>query len=265
MNLRNEDFHLFQDLIFQLAGISLDHNKKSLVENRLASRIKKLRFDSYLSYFEFLKIANNEIERQYFIDLITTNETSFFREINHFDFLLSNILPNFKSNNKFRVWSAACSSGEEPYSIAMVLETYLGSNRYEILGTDLSSRVLEKSQRGLYGIERSAKIPDSYLKKYCLKGKNNMEGFFKIEDTLKKNIIFKSMNLNKPFPSLGKFDVIFLRNVMIYFNQVTKENLVKNIIDLLPKNGILFIGQSETLLNRNLGLEMIKPSIYRKI
>jgi chemotaxis protein methyltransferase CheR len=264
LNLRNEDFYLFQDLIFQLAGISFDENKSSLVENRLASRIKKFQFQSYRDYFHFLKSPENNAERQYFIDVMTTNETSFFREINHFEFLQSTILPNFKSSNKFRVWSAACSSGEEAYSIAMVLENYLGSNRYEILGTDLSSRVLEKSKMGLYPMERAEKIPEPYLKKFCLKGKNSMEGFFKIDENLKMNIVFKSMNLNQKFPDLGKFDLIFVRNVMIYFNAETKEKLIRNMIDLLPKNGFLFIGQSETLLNRNLGLEMIKPSIYKK-
>jgi chemotaxis protein methyltransferase CheR len=257
--LRNEDFKLFKDLIFNLTGISLASTKKILVENRLASKLRKLNLNSYQDYYQIL--LDSEEELQEFVDILTTNETSFFREQIHFDFLKTIL----KDKKTIRIWSAACSSGEEPYSIAMLILDNFPNIELEILATDIITRVLEKSKLGIYTMERADKIPEKYLRKFCLKGKGDREGYFKINKELKDKIQFKSMNLNSEFPRLAKFDIIFLRNVMIYFNLETRNSLIKKLENLLNKNGYLFIGHSETLVNIDSNLKMIKPSIYQKL
>ena len=257
--LNNEEFELFKDLIFNLTGISLTSTKKILVENRLASKLRKLNLSSYQNYYKIL--LDSEQELQEFVDILTTNETSFFREPIHFDFLKTIL----KGKKSIRIWSAACSSGEEPYSITMFILDNFPNLEVEVLATDISSRVLEKSKQGIYTLDKAEKIPEKYLKKFCLKGKGDREGYFKINNEIKDKIQFKSMNLNSEFPRLSKFDIIFLRNVMIYFNLETRNSLIKKLENLLLKDGYLFIGHSETLVNINSNLKMIKPSIYQKI
>lgn len=262
--LKDREFKFFQELIFELAGLSMSSAKRPLVGNRLATRLRYFEFDSYQKYCDILAKKENEDERQIFIDLLTTNETSFFREPIHFDFMKFHILNKEPVANPFRVWSAACSSGEEPYSIAMLLEDELKSGKWELTASDISSRVLEKSMKGLYPIDKSEKIPSNYLKKYCLKGVKSNEGFFKISDSIKNKIHFLSLNLNESFPSLGKFSIIFLRNVMIYFNKETRIKLINKMSSALNPGGYLFIGHSETLLEITDKLVMIRPTIYRK-
>lgn len=262
--LRDNEFKLFQELIFKLAGLSMNITKKPLIGNRLVKRLRYYEVDTYLEYYQILMEKENEEERQVFIDLMTTNETSFFREPVHFDFMKTDILNKPIAENPFRVWSAACSSGEEPYSIGMLLADQLKKNNWEILASDISSRVLEKSKEGLYPIDKSSKIPEDYLKKYCLKGVKSMAGYFKISDEIRQNIEFRSMNLNEPFPNIGKFSVVFLRNVMIYFDKPTRIKLIEQITSVLHSGGYLFIGHSETLLEITNKLVMVKPTIYRK-
>ena len=262
--LKDNDFKFFQDLIFQLAGLSMSAAKKPLVGNRLVTRLRYYELRSYEEYVHILRNPHNDAERQIFIDLLTTNETSFFREPIHFDFMKSHILNQDSLPNPFRVWSAACSSGEEPYSIAMLLEDKIRGVNWELLASDISSRVLEKSQKGLYPIDKSEKIPMDYLKKYCLKGKNANAGYFKISDEMRDRIKFLPLNLNEPFPNFGKFSVIFLRNVMIYFDKETRIKLIRKISASLYQGGYLFIGHSETLLEITDQLAMVRPTIYRK-
>ncbi|MBP9887739.1 MAG: protein-glutamate O-methyltransferase CheR [Leptospiraceae bacterium] len=262
--LKDNEFHLFQKLIFEIAGLSMNVTKKPLIGNRLAKRLRYYSLNTYLEYYEILIDKSNEEERQVFIDLLTTNETSFFREPIHFDFMKTNILNQTDVDNPFRVWSAACSSGEEPYSIGMLLSDKLKSGKWEIVASDISSRVLDKSKEGLYPIDKSSKIPDEYLKKYCLKGVKSKEGYFKISDSIRDNIQFKYINLNEPFPNLGKFSLVFLRNVMIYFDRETRIKLIDQIASILNSGGYLFIGHSETLLEITNKLVMVRPTIYSK-
>ncbi len=262
--LKDRDFIFFQKLIFELAGISMGSSKKPLIGNRLATRLRYFELESYEDYCKILSKNENEEERQIFIDLLTTNETSFFREPIHFEFMKSHILNTESLANPFRVWSAACSSGEEPYSIAMLLEDKIKRGKWEVVASDISTRVLEKSQNGLYPIDKSEKIPTDYLKKFCLKGVNANSGYFKISDAIRNEIRFLSVNLNQPFPNLGKFNIIFLRNVMIYFDKETRVKLIRQISSALEKDAYLFIGHSETLLEITDQLVMIRPTIYRK-
>lgn len=260
VELRDIEFSKFKKLIFDKIGISLGDNKKTLLSSRLAKRVRFYNLNSYSKYYDLILRDPNEL--QIMINLITTNETYFFREKKHFEYLKS-ILP---SNQKetFRVWSAACSTGAEPYSIAMTLRenAYL---KWEIVASDINSDVLKIAKEAIYPLESASSISASYLKKYCLKGENRYEGFFKIKNSLRENINFMQLNLNSPLPNIGLFDVVFLRNVLIYFDKSKKKEIVENIFKHLRKDGILIIGHSESLFGITEKYQMIKSTIYKKI
>jgi chemotaxis protein methyltransferase CheR len=201
------------------------------------------------------------------VDLLTTNETYFFREPQHFDFLKQEILPAAKPGQTFRVWSAAASIGAEAYTIAMVLADKFGvDGAWEILGTDISNSVLEQARRGHYRLAETEKIPKEYLKKYCLKGKGAQEGTFLIDKRLRQHVSFEQMNLNtEGGKKVGDFDVIFLRNVLIYFDIPTKQRVVGNLIPCMKKGGYLIVGHSESLNGITSALVQVKPTVYRRL
>lgn len=261
--LSQTELRAVQKFIFEAAGIALADSKKALVSGRLGKRLHAFGLSNYRDYLSL--IERDPGERQTALDLLTTNETYFFREQQHFDFLRTQILPNRVLGQTFRVWSAACSSGEEPYSIAMLLDDRLGQAAWEILATDISTQVLEKCRKGRYPIERARQIPMQYLKSYCLKGTGPEEGFLMVEKRLRKKVTFRQANLNAPLPpGLGEFDLILLRNVMIYFDAPTKRSLVARLLERLRPGGWLFIGHSETLFGIDETLRQIRPAIYRK-
>lgn len=263
-SLLDSEFKQFQGLLYRLAGISLSPAKKALVCGRLAKRIKHHRLGSYGDYFQLLTSGREPQELQIAIDLLTTNETYFFREPKHFDFLRSRILPSRRSVSAFRVWSAACSSGEEPYSIAMLLADCLREAPWEIVASDISTRVLERARSGHYAMERAEHIPPEYLRTYCLKGIGRQEGTFMIDRQLRGKIGFRQINLNEQLPRLGEFDVIFLRNVMIYFDAETKRKVVQRLMAAIKPGGHLLIGHSESLNGVCNELQPVAPAIYRK-
>ncbi len=262
--INDQEFSQFQKLIYQLAGINLSSSKKALVSGRLAKRLVEYQLDSYGDYFKLLTANPNSDELQIAVDLLTTNETYFFREPKHFDFLRAQILSNHKPGNSFRVWSAACSSGEEPYSIAMVLADHLGSGHWEVVASDISTRVLEKARTGHYPMGRTEGISREHLSRYCLKGVGSQEHTLLVDKKLRDRVNFLQVNLNQPLPSLGTFDVIFLRNVMIYFDQETKRQIVQRMLPLLKPGGHFLIGHSESLNGLIDALHPLSPSIYRK-
>lgn len=262
--LNDHEFAQFQKLIYQLAGINLSIQKKAMVSGRLAKRLIHHGMVSYGDYFKLLTVNPNSPELQVAVDLLTTNETFFFREPKHFDFLRDQILANRKVGSPFRVWSAACSSGEEPYSIAMVLADHFGNSQWELTASDISSRVLEKARCGHYSMERTDGIPREYLSRYCLKGIGSQENTLLVDEKLRNKISFLQVNLNQPLPSLGSFDVIFLRNVLIYFDQETKRQIVTRMLPLLKADGYFLISHSESLNGVVDTLKPLKPSIYRK-
>lgn len=261
-SISDSDFARFQQMIFGVAGISMTSTKKALVAGRLARRLKHHGLECYGEYFKLLSQQPNEMQMA--VDLLTTNETYFFREPKHFDFLRDTILPKHTPGRPFRVWSAASSSGEEAYTIAMVLADNLGSTPWEILGSDLSTRVLEKALAGLYPMERLRGIPQASLRAHCLKGIGSQEGSFMIDPILRRRVRFEQINLNEPLPNVGEFDVVFLRNVMIYFQTETKRQVVARLLAKLRPGGYFIVGHSESLNGLAQGLETIAPSIYRK-
>lgn len=257
----------FQDIkawIHRVAGINLSNQKKALVVGRLAARLKHHRLASYGEYFHLLKSGGQSAEVQIAIDRLTTNETHFFREPKHFDFMRERIVASRASRTTLRVWSAAASSGEEPYSIAMTLAAALGEKPWEVVASDLSSRALERARSGHYPLTRAKSIPQPLLHAYCLKGVGAQEGTFMIEPRLRGRIQFAQINLIDALPSFGTFDVIFLRNVMIYFDMPTKREVVARVLRHLRPAGHLIIGHSESLNGVTDALEAIVPSIYRR-
>jgi chemotaxis protein methyltransferase CheR len=262
--LKEQEFIKFRDLIYRIAGISLAPSKKPLVASRLAKRIRHHGLASYNEYFEMISAANGQSELQMAVDLLTTNETHFFREPKHFDFLRQFILPIRKPGRTLRIWSAACSTGEEPYSIAMLLDEVLGTAPWEVVASDLSMSVLEKARIGLYPMERIPEIPRHYLSNYCLKGTGTQEGTLLIERKLRERVQFLQYNLTEAPPKLAEFDVIFLRNVMIYFDQETKRQVVSRLMSKLRPGGHFLVGHSETLNGINEQVRLVQPAIYVK-
>jgi chemotaxis protein methyltransferase CheR len=262
--LTDNEFSQFQRFIYDAAGISMSNGKQALVSGRLAKRLAHHRLGSYGDYLQLLQSRRDPAELQIAIDLLTTNETYFFREPKHFNLLRELALDVRKKGRSMRVWSAASSSGEEAYSIAMVLADVLGEAAWEVLGSDISTRVLQRARHGHYPLERASQMPHDYLKRFCLKGQGSEEGTMLIERPLRQRVQFQQVNLNEPLPKVGLFDVIFLRNVMIYFNLETKRQVVARLLAQLRPGGHFLIGHSETLNDINDTLSVVAPSIYRK-
>ncbi len=254
----------FRRFIFEAAGITMSEQKKALVEGRLSKRLTLHGLESFGQYFRLLTSGEHPEEVQVAVDLLTTNETYFFREIKHFDFLRAQALAARSRVQPFRVWSAASSSGEEAYSIAMVLADCMESTPWEVLGTDISTQVLRGATRALYTMERARHIPPDYLQRFCLKGSGEHQGKLLIERNLRSHVLFRQVNLNAALPRLGQFDVVFLRNVMIYFSDDTKREVVSRVLSAVKPGGYFCIGHSESLNGINNAVEALAPSIYRK-
>lgn len=262
--ISDAEFGRFQTLLHRLAGIYLAPSKKVLLVSRLNRRLKALGFDSFGEYYQYVTDGRDARELQTMIDLLTTNETYFFRENGHFDFLAHECLPAHAPGTPFAVWSAACSSGEEPYTLAMVLAEHFGQRNWRVTASDISTQVLARARQGHYPIERAEGIPPALLKRYCLKGVREQAGTFLISRELRERIDFVQLNLIEPIPTIGPFDVIFLRNVMIYFDQDTKRKVVANMLPRLKPGGHFIVGHSETLNGVTDQLKALRPTIYVK-
>jgi chemotaxis protein methyltransferase CheR len=242
----------------------MSEQKKALVEGRLGKRLTLHGLASYGQYFNLLNSGEHPEEVQVAVDLLTTNETYFFREIKHFEFLREQALAARNRVQPFRVWSAASSSGEEAYSIAMVLADCMESTPWEVLGTDISTQVLQGAARALYTMERARHIPPDYLRRFCLKGYGEHQGRLLIERNLRSRVLFRYLNLNVALPNLGQFDIVFLRNVMIYFSDDTKREVVARVISTMKPGGHFCVGHSESLNNISDAVQALAPSIYKK-
>ncbi len=258
------EFAQFQRFIFEQAGISMADAKQALVTGRLSKRLALHQMESFGAYFKLLSSGQHPDEVQVAIDLLTTNETYFFREIKHFEFLRTQVLSARSRLQPYRVWSAASSSGEEAYSIAMVLADCMQTTPWEIVGTDISSRVIEGARRALYSMERGRHIPPDYLRRFCRKGGGEYEGHLLVDRSLRSRVNFRHANLNTVLPDLGKFDIVFLRNVMIYFNTETKRQVVSRVISTIKPGCYFCIGHSESLNDISQAVQMVAPSIYQK-
>jgi chemotaxis protein methyltransferase CheR len=262
--ITDEEFAGFQRFIFEEAGISLSSSKKALVGGRLAKRLRQHRLSCYSDYLRLLRCDSASGELQVAIDLLTTNETYFFREPKHFEVLREEALQARHAGRPLRAWSAACSSGEEAYSIAMVLADAMSEHGWDVLGTDISSRVLERARIGHYALGRAQHIPRDYLRRFCLKGIDAQDGTMLIERGLRQRVQFMHLNLNAPLPQLGSFDVIFLRNVLIYFSAQTKRQVVARVLAQLRPGGLFCIGHSESLHDITRAVVQLSPAVYRK-
>jgi chemotaxis protein methyltransferase CheR len=257
-----DEFEEFRRWIRAVAGIHLTAHKRALVMGRLAGRLRARSLSSYGEYFRLL--AADADEHAMAVDLLTTNETHFFREPRHFEFLAQTIVPARRRERTFRAWSAACSTGEEPYSIAMTLADTLGTSPWEVLASDLSGRALARARTGHYAMPRARGIPVPSLHSHCLRGVGGQSETFLVEPSLRQRVQFSRINLNEALPDIGVFDVVFLRNVMIYFDARTKADVVSRVVQRLRPGGYLLVGHSESLNGVTDALRMVKPSMYVK-
>jgi len=257
IELTTKEFELFQKMIFKEIGISLGNSKKYLVKNRLFKQLILFNLTSYSDYFRLIQV--NALEKINMLNLITTNETYFFRELVHFQFVKK--IASLQKD--MRVWSAACSVGAEAYSVSMILDSL--NCKYEIIGSDINTEVVKKANIGLYPIKWMDKITDEFKKKYCLKGKGKHEGWFLVDRGLLDNMRFDQRNLILPQNDLDLFDIIFLRNVLIYFNDETKDIIIRNILKNLKVGGHLIISLTEHIHNlEQYNLKKIDNSIFQK-
>ncbi|MEQ1529939.1 MAG: protein-glutamate O-methyltransferase CheR [Methylococcales bacterium] len=259
-----EEFTHFRRILYDHSGIALVPEKKTMVASRLAKRLIHFGLQSYGQYYQLLKSGQHPHEFQLMINILTTNETYFFREPKHFDYVKEHILKNWRGEN-FRLWSAASSTGEEAYSLAMLLAEQLGLRKWEIFASDVNTEVLENAKKGVYLMNRLENMDQKYLDKYCLKGVRSQEGYFRIDEKIRNRVCFEQINLKMELPkNLGQFDVIFLRNVLIYFDKETKLDIVKRVTSILKPGGYFFISHSETLHGLAIDLRSMQPSVFRK-
>ncbi len=240
-----------------------------MLEGRLHKRLRVLGLSTFKDYCQFLFSAEGiKSELFHMIDVVTTNKTDFFREAAHFEYLTNHILPSVGKENVFNVWSAGCSSGEEPYTLAMVLNDFAERNtgfNYNIFGTDISGRVLQAAATAVYAEEKVAPVPLSMKRKYLLKSKNATQKTVRIIPELRSKVTFDRLNfIDGDFSSIITFNVIFCRNVLIYFDRATQEKVIYKLCKKLKPGGILFLGHSESIANMNLPLTQIQPTTFRK-
>ena len=266
-------FEKFSRLVYQECGINLTSGKKELLQARLNKRLRATGIASYREYYDHITSPNNNGEIVQFLDCISTNLTFFFREPKHFEFLERNALPKLIQSKteerslRIRIWSAGCSTGEEPYSLAMCVLAQLQDPEkwdFKILATDISTRVLQVGINGVYPRDKVSKIPHNFQKMYFHKQRmQNGEGF-EASRKLKDIITFRRLNLKENYPFSGPFDFIFCRNVMIYFDKETQQHLVQKMAGYLSPGGYLMVGHSESLTGLQHGLSYVQPSVYRK-
>ena len=272
--MRDSDYEFIRELVYNRSRINLGPDKKALVSARLGKRLRATNITSISDYCRFLQGQQSDEELAHLIDAISTNHTFFFREHAHFDFLTTHALPEMEARRKTAqwpqctVWSAACSSGEEPYTLAICLAEFFGLDPawpWRIEATDISHRVLQKARVGVYREETVSKVPAKLLRAHFQKGFGPQDGNYRVKPHLQSTITFRQMNLLEgAFPMKDPFQIIFCRNVMIYFDRATQEELVNKLARQLVPGGYLFVGHSESLSGIQHPLELIKPAIYQK-
>ena len=269
--LTAREFAQLQALIYREAGIHLGPHKVALVTGRLARRVRELGLGSFQAYHDLA--AEDPAELTELLDRITTNETQFFREPQHFAFLAERVFPRWvqeanagRRPRQIRIWSAACSSGEEPYSLAMLLREHFDAHwALEILATDLSTQVLDRARAAVFPAERARGIPSSYLTRYMLRGRNEQAGRVRAAPELRAMVRFRRLNLNDAtYGDIGQFDLIFCRNVLIYFSPASKSAVIHRLLRHLEPDGFLFIGHAETLNGLTTEVRCVTPTVYAR-
>jgi chemotaxis protein methyltransferase CheR len=271
--ISDEAFHFLTEYVYRHSRIRLGRDKKSLVVSRVTKRLRHLQLSSFEEYCRLLQKPDGKHETLHLVDVISTNHTHFFREKEHFDFLQSIILPQWladKANHSttLRLWSAACSSGEEPYTIAMVLAEFLHSRpdiRWHIDGTDICTRIIERATAAVYEIEKLSFPSPELMPRYFQKGVGQHAGYCRVKPELQQRVTFHHLNLfQDSYPFNAGLDVIFCRNVMIYFDPTSTHTLVNRLASQLRPGGYLIVGLSESLLGINHPLKQVRPGIYLK-
>jgi chemotaxis protein methyltransferase CheR len=266
-------FERLRALIYHECGISLSPEKRTMLEVRLKKRLRSLQLNSYSEYCEYLfHSADTEEELVHLIDVVTTNKTDFFREAGHFDFLVKKALPwleaRFGSMRPLSIWSAGCSTGEEPYTLAMVLSEYAAAHpgfRFSLLATDISTAVLAKARMGIFRAELAAPVPLPLQRKYMMRSRDPNEPLVRMVPEVRSLIEFRRLNLmDAEYDVPAPVYAIFCRNVIIYFDRTTQARLLARLSGYLPPGGFLFLGHSETLHGMDLPLVPLAPSIYQK-
>jgi len=270
-DLTREEYELFRDLVYRASGISLGQQKMQLVRARLGKRMRSGGFTSYRAYYDFVRDDRSGQELTQLIDAISTNTTHLFREHQHFTFLRGVVQSGWSGRPQpgpRRIWSAGCSSGEEPYSIAMVMDDLQHRHpgmQYKILATDISTRMLERARTGVYAAQALANVPAEFKRRYFTRIRDDAQGRLHVVPALRQRIRFALFNLMvAPFPFRNGFDVIFCRNVMIYFDRPTQQALVARFAAVLNPGGYLLIGHSESLNSIAHTLSYMMPTVYRK-
>ena len=266
------EFNYIRQLVYKECGINLHDGKKELVRSRLSKRLRELNLADFKNYKMMLDKSGGEGEIINLLNAISTNLTSFFRERKHFDFLSQKGLNSLaksaeKSNKIIKAWSAGCSTGEEPYTISMVLDFWIEQSRgidYEIIATDISTDVLSKAKTGIYEDSRIKGLDLLTVKKYFQKGTGKKKGYVKVKKGIRDKVDFMRFNLMHPYSFGITFDFIFCRNVMIYFEKKTQANVVNKFYELLKPGGFLFVGHSESLMNIPHKFKYVEPTIYQK-
>lgn len=274
IQLSQQQFKRISQFMEKTTGIKLPESKRSMIQARLANRLKVLNFDSYSQYIDFVFSSKEHADEEItmMIDLLTTNLTHFFREQTHFDFMENSVLPALVNDGitKPEIWSAGCSSGEEPYTLSIVMREFMSKNPgqitdYSILATDISTRILSKAIDALYPIESVEKLPYAIKHKYFLKSKDPSKPFAKPKSEVKNKIRFERLNFMDPvFNIQPKKHIIFCRNVLIYFDKQTQLNVIGKLIDCLVPGGFLFLGHSETIFGSNFPIKTVSTTVFQK-
>ncbi len=265
--LSERTFRQISSIMFDAVGLSFNDSKRSLLSSRLAGRVQKLGLNSFEDYLAVLADPAEAAEFQMAVDLLTTNETYFFREPKHYELLERELIAR-RSRAPLAIWSAASSFGDEAYSTAMLLSDMQQKGQvgpdWSILATDISHRVLLSAKEAVYPVDRLRNVPPEQLRRYCLKGEGASEGQVLMQDKLRGRVQFGQLNLAKEFSGVGPFDVVFLRNVLIYFDPPTKIAVVDRVLRTLKPGGLFFMGTAEGRVNCKTPISVIIPGAYRK-
>lgn len=267
------EFNELREFIHSELGLRITPAKRGMLQARLQKRLRALGLDSFANYKEYLfSLQGLEVEMPHFMNVVTTNTTEFFREAKHFDYLHTKLLPKwvekYNFSRRFSAWSCACSSGEEPYTLAIVLKEFFSAYsraECEILATDISSAVLEKAVRAVYPEDKLGKVSLNLKRKYFLKSRDRNKKLVRVAPEIRKLVRFRQLNIMHNFDFREEFDVIFCRNMLIYFERSDQEHILRKLCRFLAPGGYLFIGHSESLTGMNLPLKQAAPAVYRSI
>ncbi len=268
--MSDAEFEAYRVFILREAGIQMNETKRALIVSRLSKRLRDLQFSTFSAYLA--RVQSDPAERVRMFDLVTTNETHFFREPKQFEFLEQVAIPAWKNEaatgkrrQTIRVWSAACSSGEEPYSIAMLLTAHLEGWNIEILATDLSTRVLDIARRGVWPMARTEHIPLPFLRRYMFRGTGSLAGKVVAHPALRNAINFRRLNLNDEIGSVkGTFDLVLCRNAMMYFDRETRRRVVDELVSHTAMGGYVFVGHAETLHGVSTRVAPVRPTMWMR-